>query len=151
MSEFVFALSKKQEYEGKISEAVRATFENLIFSEIEKVDLEFHLDGEFLFLDILDPYRGFFLISIPKPMAAEIASTVLGIDTEMLTDSLLVDASGEVLNTVVGHFLRSLVPDGGQFNLGLPKTIEASELPVASAINMHFSLNNEVFGISLRW
>jgi len=151
MSEHVFALSKKQEYEEKIFEAVQATFENLIFSEIEKVDQEFHSDGEFLFLDIMEPYRGFFVVSIPRPMASEIASTVLSIDEKMLTESLLVDTSGEVLNTVAGHFLRSIVPESGQFNLGLPRTVNARELPEANAINMHFSISGEVLGISLRW
>lgn len=151
MSKQEFTPQNISEYEEKIFEAVQATFENLLFCEIEKVNQEFHLDGEILCLDIIEPYKGFFLVSIPKSLSAEIASTVLGIDAEMLTDSLLVDSSGEVLNTIAGHFLRSMVKEGGTFNLGLPRIVKATELPASHVINTHFAIGEGVLGLSLRW
>jgi CheY-specific phosphatase CheX len=151
MDEIELLISKSDEYADLLCQAVETTFENLIFCEIERVEQDFVLYGNFLSVEVTEPFKGEFIASVPKPLAAEIASTVLGVEADMLTDALFEDASGEVLNTIAGNFLRAIIPAGGQFNLGLPKPVKGSDVAETHAVSRHFRIGEEILAVALRF
>ncbi len=137
--------------ESFLKSAISETFENLIFTEPEFEEETQPRSGEFLYIDMLTPLRARLLGKISSNLSAEIASTVLGIEPEHLSDVILNDAVGEVLNTIAGHFLRSLLPDGDKFDLGLPGRMDSSEPFSEELVHISAKINDEPISICLAW
>jgi hypothetical protein len=143
--------SDKERYTKILQKAISETFENLIFSEPEFDETVARENGEYLYIDMETPLRARLLGRVSRALSAEIASTVLSIEPEHLSDVILNDAVGEVLNTVAGAFLRDLLPDGEKFNLGLPGKTDSQESPTHEFCHVFGKVNDEPVHFCLAW
>lgn len=59
-------------------------------------------------------------IVVPKKLLLTVTSTALGLDEADISDDMLRDAAGEMVNTTCGGLVRTLA-NGDPFKLGLPE------------------------------
>jgi CheY-specific phosphatase CheX len=135
--------SDHEKYRGIFKFAIAEVFENLIFTEPEFDDNAEVEQGQFIYIDLLDPLEARLYGRVSAALASDIASTVLSIEAEHLSDVILNDAVGEVLNTVAGTFFRNVLADGEKFNLGLPGKTESPVFLQSIGLHVSAKINDE--------
>jgi CheY-specific phosphatase CheX len=136
-------------YAGILKFAVCDVFENLIFTEPEFSDSAEVEQGEHIFIDLLYPLEARLFGRVSAALASDIASTVLSIEAQHLSDVILNDAVGEVLNTVAGTFLRNVLPEGEKFDLGLPGKIDSPVFLESVGLHLSAKVNDEAISFHL--
>ena len=74
-----------------------------------------------------DPVLSEFKLFMSKDLILKIAESVYGLPEEELTDQILDDTLGEMLNTITGRFFTKVLPNEQTFALGLPETASFEE------------------------
>lgn len=114
----------------QMREAVETTFMDVV----EKLTFMF---GEHADLDDVEPdgepwaearmaftgdVKGSLAVIVPQSLQPDIASNILGLDSDMLNNpDVLDDALREMLNVVCGHVIRTLAGESCRFDLVTPK------------------------------
>jgi CheY-specific phosphatase CheX len=135
--------SDHEKYLGIFKFAISDVFENLIFTEpefVEGADVE---EGQYIFIDLVDPLEARLYGRVSSALASDIASTVLSIEAEHLSDVILNDAVGEVLNTVAGTFLRNVLSEHDKFDLGLPGKTDSPVFLESIGLHVSAKINDE--------
>ena len=71
-------------------------------------------------LPLIAPYKGAFILMLPRALALDLAENMLHLPVEDIVDDVLLDVVSEMANTISGSFLRELFNDI-IFELGLPE------------------------------
>jgi hypothetical protein len=71
-------------------------------------------------LPLMSPYKGAFVLMLPRELALDLAENMLHLPVEDIVDEVLLDVVSEMANTISGSFLRELFDDV-IFELGLPE------------------------------
>lgn len=110
-----------------LAEAMSETFEGMAFLELQK---DFTGDRTcrgssscvWSKVEILQPHPGFVLLCAPKDLVSEIWGALYGGLDDTVTEQKLMDTLGELVNTVAGKALGSIVPVETTYTLGVPKS-----------------------------
>ncbi|MCP5068450.1 MAG: hypothetical protein GY946_17960 [bacterium] len=106
-----------------IDEAILKTLEGMAFTDVERAE-----DGElgelaesalWARIDVITPEAGELVLLVGEELAGELEEATMGESSP--DDSIRLEVLGEMLNTLAGSWARSLVPDGVQIALGIPK------------------------------
>ncbi len=132
--------------------AVLETFENLAFMEPESTP-----GGEFMAdralccsLAIQAPLKNRMQITMGEGLGKHIAGTIWSLPRESVDDQMCRDVLAELLNTIAGRFMKALLPGDQTFQLGLPEVAEPLAAEEEGWRHFPFSLDTEVFVLSLR-
>jgi hypothetical protein len=99
---------------------------------------------------IHDPIQGELYLRMPKPLLSKIVSSVYIMPSEELSEQMLLDMLGELINTVAGLFLNAYLPEDQTYNLGLPEQVPVGQED--SPLEMErwdFQVDNDVFSLAL--
>ncbi|MEJ2199510.1 MAG: chemotaxis protein CheX [Desulfuromonadaceae bacterium] len=117
-----------------IQHAVIDTLENMAFVEVTPMEpnsTETVSDQDMtVSLLIHNPIQGELRIKMPHTVVAQITETVYGMPAEELSEQILHDNLGEVINIIAGRFMTELLSEGEMFQLGLP---ELNPIDIADA------------------
>ncbi len=106
-------------------DAVCQTFETMAFAQVteQSAELELEVGNESIWSSILvhDPVQGEIQMALPQALLTKIAADMFGIEQEEVNESQLQDIIAEILNTLAGLFMTSLLPDDQTYKLGLPE------------------------------
>lgn len=138
-------------FDAALVAAVLETFENLAFMEPEFTPGRAFADDGALrcSLAIHSPLRSTMEMAMGDDLAAAVAGTIWSIDKTDVDEQMRRDIVAELLNTIAGRFMKTLVPVDRTFQLGLP---EFSARPGAVRQNLQlfpFSLGGGMFRIAL--
>ena len=126
-------------------DAVQQTLENMVFMEvIEERGTPSDIAAEDLAwssLQVKEPIQGEIRLAVPTELLKKITGNVFGIDEEEVTTSQAYDILNELLNTIAGLFMTSLLPKEQEYKIGLPN-LEAEELPPADENTVVWHLIN---------
>jgi len=109
-----------------ITRAVTDTIENMAFMEVLPADQEQRCDAAEegvvrASLLIHEPNPGELRLEMPVATASGIARVLYGVDDEALTESMVRDVAGELLNTIAGRVMKDILPGECAFKLGIPE------------------------------
>jgi hypothetical protein len=109
--------------------AVLATMENIAFEEPEVLPGPVDIKGETVSfsLQVVSPYLLLARIEIPQKLAVKLVKTIYRDDEKEITDALLDDTVGEMLNTIIGTMMGDLTLGERIFEMGLPKKITGEQ------------------------
>lgn len=125
-----------------MDENTRTRIGNVLFEVLEKQAFLFGDPGEEPDVDSVEVYlaasvsfagaaAGRVSLAVPAPMAAELASNILGCEPDdPAAEAASADACKEILNIVCGHILTELYGPAPVFDLGL---LEAGPLAAGEA------------------
>lgn len=126
-------------------EAVQQTLENMVFMEvIEERGTPTEIAAEELAwssLQIKEPVQGEIRLAVPSELLKKITGNVFGIDEEEVTTSQAYDILNELLNTIAGLFMNSLLPEEQEYKIGLPH-LKAEDLPLVDENTVVWHLIN---------
>ncbi len=115
----------QEEIKDILSQAVSETIENMAFMMVdiqaenpEEIPPEECMKSSLL---ILEPYPGELCLVMPKKLVSKIAVSLYGLSEEEITETTLIDVISELLNTITGSLLRSILPVNSEYKLGLPE------------------------------
>jgi chemotaxis protein CheX len=99
--------------------------------------------------------RGMLAVHCPGVVAKNITGSFLGMEITEL-DADVKDAIGEIANMVAGNLKISFQEDGTDIELAIPTTVvgesfRTSGMFGANRVVVHFSMNDEVFMIELKY
>ncbi|MGA1867406.1 MAG: chemotaxis protein CheX [bacterium] len=146
--------SPEEQLNTLMMRAVNEVLENMAFMEVlpngEPLRPEDIPNLTWSSLLVNDPVLGEFQLFMSKSLAMKIAESVYGLPEEELTDLILCDTLGEMLNTIVGRFFNAVLPAEQTFTLGLPevvpmqdKTTEHIEFPQIDSPSIEWNFNLE--------
>ena len=124
-----------------LGSAIDKTMEEMTFEEVEiekvpKTPSAMLNDSLWAALPIKRPLAGKLVLDTSQVYARKLAEGVYGDPGEEFSDDIVRDVLAEILNTVAGSFIKELVPQDQEFELGLPTTglgkIPGPEIPVTS-------------------
>lgn len=119
----------KEEIKEAYVKAMQETLENMAFEQAllleEPIEAD-ELEDEKIWakLDMIDPVQGILYIKLCKDCAESLAENILGMpeDEEGFSETMITDTVAELINTIAGRFMRSIVPEDYEFQIGLPET-----------------------------
>jgi hypothetical protein len=102
-------------------------------------------------LDLLEPLKGTMAIEATESFVLELIKVSFGEEFASSCDeAVYIDAIAELLNTLAGRFMASILPAEGEFDLGLPAAgggvLEELADPVHAIV---FSTADHCFRVSL--
>ncbi len=143
-----------EKLEQDIYRAIATTLENMAFMEVsQEVEEARSYPAEEMAasrLLIHDPIQGELYLLMPKPLLSKIVSSVYNLPVEELTEQMLLDLLGELINTVAGLFLNAYLPGDQTYNLGLPEQVPVGQGD--STFEMQrwdFQVENDLFSLAL--
>lgn len=98
---------------------------------------------------VIRPVGALFCLRIEHGALKKTAASIWGRPEESLDDNLLTDTLAELLNTVGGKYMQLVLPDGRQFQLGLPKVTTTDGVAGGNDENLCFELEGYNFQVSL--
>jgi hypothetical protein len=123
--------------------AVSQTLENMAFMEVtEHPDKAYQIATEELAwtsLLIHDPVQGELRLAMPEPLLRTLTGNIFGQDEEVVTPAQQTDILNELLNTIAGLFMTSLLATDQEYKLGLPE-LGKGELPEPDADTLVWKL-----------
>lgn len=126
---------------------VSEVLENMAFMEIllsnEPLKPQDIPDLTWSSLPVNDPVAGEFKLLMTRSLNLKISEAVYGLPEEELTDGLLNDTLGEILNTIVGSFFNKVLPDEQTFSLGLPEAGAEKKCPQIDPPTIEWNFNLE--------
>jgi hypothetical protein len=134
--------------------AIANTLENMAFLAVES-----ELEGPTRYpaeetmccrLLIHDPVQGEMYLLMPEPLLRKIASTVYILPEEELTEQMVLDMLGELINTAAGLFMNNYLPKNQTYALGLPETgIEMPKTALSTMKEWEFQADGVLFSLAL--
>ncbi len=108
----------------KLVNATLETIENMAFMEVIKSDKETPYDEHLVRLrvEILinKPFPGEMRLVLPIGLAIEFAKNMYNLEEEEISEELMHDVLGEIINVIAGRLMADLIPSDQMFDLGLP-------------------------------
>lgn len=105
-------------------DATAETIENMAFMEISKTDKVTPYDEHLvrLRLEILinKPFAGEIRLILPMDLAIQFTKNMYNLTEEEITEDLMQDVLGELINIIAGRLMADLIPGDQTFELGLP-------------------------------
>lgn len=103
--------------------SVKETLEQMAFVEVIQTDeviteLKDSVKA-MLKINIFDR-QVIFLIKLDITLLNEIAENIFGVNSNSLTNQVKNDVLAELLNTISGRIMRSIMPENQSFDLGIP-------------------------------
>ena len=143
-----------EKLEQDIYSAISSTLENMAFMEVGKEVAEAvrYPDEDIVVSRLLihDPLPGELYLSMPKLLLGKIASSVYIMPAEELSEQMLLDMLGELINTVAGLFLNAYLPEDQAYNLGLPENVPVGENDSPFEMKTwDFHVDNDLFSLTL--
>lgn len=127
-------MNKHNSFYSAMIAAAQRTLEHMVFMDIiEERGTPGNIPAEHLArcsLLISEPVQGEIHLAVPSELLQKITGNVFGIDDEEVTTSQAYDILKELLNTIAGLFMTSLLPRDQEYKIGLPN-IAAGDLPEA--------------------
>ncbi|HAS81514.1 MAG TPA: hypothetical protein DCS43_02250 [Verrucomicrobia bacterium] len=113
--------------------AIHTSLEEMLFLPV--------VDSSMLTVDVAvtSPVEGIVRIVLSEDQARAIAIAGYACEPEALTDSMMRDMAAELVNTVAGNLMSSVLPPDLVFSLGLPEVLLAdriAQLPQATTYFM---------------
>lgn len=145
-------MKESNSLQKSLLKAVMATMENIAFEEPEVLPGPVDIEGETVSfsLQVVSPYLLLTKIEIPKRLAAELTRTIYRDDEKKITDDLLDDTVGELLNTIIGTMMGDLTLGERIFEMGLPqKTVGTKETPAGKVRTIFFRIEGLPFCIEI--
>jgi len=111
-----------------LMEAISNALENMAFEETEMADEHSEIPETpdqllWISLPVVKPISGAVVLRLSEKCAQRITGDIYAdLDIGDITEDSIMDALGEILNTIVGRFLTILLPAEQSFDLGFPKT-----------------------------
>ena len=120
--------------------AVVAAMENIAFEEPEVLSESVDITGETITfsLQVVSPYLLQTRIVVPKELVMKLVKTIYRDDEKEITDNLLDDTVGELLNTIIGTMMGDLTVGKRIFEMGLPEKIKKEQESPAGHIRKYF-------------
>lgn len=143
-----------EKLDQEIYSAIATTLENMAFMEVgTEVEEAVRYSAEEFFasrLLIHDPVPGELYLLMPKALLGKIASSVYIMPVEELSEQMLLDLLGELINTVAGLFLNAHLPESQTYKLGLPENLPAGleDSPFVMK-TWEFQTENDLFSLTL--
>ena len=104
--------------------ATLETIENMAFMEVVKSDKTTPYDEHLvrLRLEILinKPFPGEMRLVLPMDLAIQFTKNMYNLTEEEITEELMKDVLGELINIISGRLMADLIPEDQTFDLGLP-------------------------------
>ena len=131
--------------------AISKALENMAFEEAELIENGSNIERlkktcaktVWASLPVIYPLSGKFVLIIPRECAKIITSDIYGAFTDdHISDEAILDAIGEILNTITGRFLAALIPPDQVFDLGLPCTgtgMPVTEADIISSVSLNMN------------
>jgi len=134
--------------------AVIETIENMAFVEVAQVEKNTPYDEHMVRLrvEILvnAPFPGEIRLVLPIALAMIFAQNMYNLDEKKITDNLMHDVLGEIINIIAGRLMAEIVPDNQTFQLGLPEIGPDAFLETdASSLAIEFDAEESPFWIIL--
>jgi len=145
-------LKESDPLQQSLIKAVLATMENIAFEEPEVLPGPADFAGETISfsLQVVSPYLLLTRIEISKKLAAKLTRTIYRDDEKIITDGLLDDTVGELLNTIIGTMMGDLTLGERIFEMGLPqKTDGRKETPAGIVRRIFFRIEGDVFYVEI--
>jgi len=130
--------------------AVTETLENMLFMEVIETDeaISEIPDAVKAGLLVHEPFPGEFRLTISRGLAGEISESLYSMNEEEISDQILFDVLGELLNTIAGRIMTSIVPGESTFRLGLPETGAEVFLETDSpSVQCNFEIEGQYFSL----
>ena len=110
-----------------LGSAIAKTMEEMTFEEVEideapQTTLAMRNDSLWAALPIKRPLVGELVLNTSQIYARKLAEDVYGGPGKEFSENVVRDVLAEILNTVAGSFIKKVVPQDQQFELGLPTT-----------------------------
>lgn len=90
--------------------------------------------------------RGKLSLGLCPELASEVTANILGFEQSQITEEMVIDALGEVLNMIVGRFLSSFYGTKPVFDIGVP---EFGPLPTSYSKEYVFACNQDLIVVGL--
>ena len=132
--------------------SVLAAMENIAFEEPEVLPEPVKITGETvsLSLQVVSPYLLLTRVIMPKELAIRLTKTIYRDDEKEISDTLLDDAVGEFLNTIIGTMMGDLTLGERIFEMGLPEKVKVElESPSGHARRSFFSIEEFYFAVEV--
>lgn len=105
-------------------DATAETIENMAFMEVVGADKTTPYDEHLvrLRLEILinKPFAGEMRLILPMDLAIQFTKNMYNLTEEEITEDLMKDVLGELINIIAGRLMADLIPEDQTFELGLP-------------------------------
>lgn len=143
-----------EKLEQDICRAIATTLENMAFMEVsQELEEARRYPAEEMTssrLLIHDPIQGELYLLMPKPLLSKIVSSVYILPAEELSEQMLLDMLGELINTVAGLFLNAYLPEDQTYSLGLPEQVPVGkEDGPFDMQRWDFQVENDLFSLAL--
>lgn len=143
-----------EKLEQDMYDAIVKTLENMAFMEVSQdVEEAMRYPAEEMAVSRLlihDPIQGEMYLLMPKPLLSKIVSSVYIMPVEELSEQMLLDMLGELINTVAGLFLNAHLPEDQTYSLGLPEQVPVGQEDSPFEMNRwDFQVDNDVFSLAL--
>jgi len=107
-----------------IENAVRSSFENLLFIDFDKAievkNPRFQMTDQVTHIEMREPFGGAIYIVIGYDLAFEILQSISEEKNENVLKLLVDETMAEICNIVTGRFMAEIVPADLEFNFSLP-------------------------------
>ena len=145
-------------YESKLrnflESAVIETIESMAFVEIvptiNKTPYDEHLVRLRVEILVNAPFPGEIRLVLPISLAMIFAQNMHNLDERQITDELIHDVLGEIINIVAGRLMADIIPSNQTFQLGLPQIGPDAFLETdAASLSVEFDAEDSPFWIIL--
>lgn len=157
----ISASKEFQNYQGTgmdlidiLVDATLETIESMAFMEIIKSEKHTPYDEHLvrLRLEILinKPFAGEMRLVLPMDLAIQFTKNMYNLSEEMITEELMKDVLGEIINIISGRLMADLIPGDQTFELGLPQIgPDVFVQHEAPSLNVEFEADGVPFWIIL--
>lgn len=108
-----------------IADAVSQTIESMAFVDISlsstKTPYDEHLVRLRVEILINAPFPGEIRLVLPVSLAVSFAKNMYNLDEKEVSEEILNDVLGEIINIVAGRIMADILPEDQTFQLGLPQ------------------------------
>ncbi|MBU2513003.1 chemotaxis protein CheX [bacterium] len=107
-----------------LTDATLETIENMAFMEVVKSEkttpYNEHLVRLRIEILINKPFPGEMRLVLPMDLAVQFTRNMYNLSEDEITEELMKDVLGEIINIISGRLMADLVPEDQIFELGLP-------------------------------
>jgi len=137
-----------------LERAVADTIESMAFVEIvpteKKTPYNEHLVRLRVEILVNAPFPGEIRLVLPISLAMIFAQNMYNLDERQITDELIQDVLGEIVNIVAGRLMAEIIPSKQTFQLGLPQIGTDAFLETdADSLSMEFDAEESPFWVIL--
>lgn len=127
----------------KMLDAVTVTMEEMFFLEVGKPRFQWAR------VRVEAPFEGAVTLAFPQPLIEDVASGLMP-GQEAFSDQMLQDTLAELVNTVAGRLVSSVVSEELTFTLSVPETGAGWPESKSDAVSVHpFQIDRKCFIVLL--